>query len=239
MHNMKIKNLATVRPELTTWWSPKNELSIFDVAPFSKRKYLWICPKGHEFDCEAYHMSDGRGCPICGGKKSLPGFNDVASQYPELLDEWDYSKNSHLPHEYVIKSDKKVWWKCKTCGHEWESRISSRTVCQHGCPICGQAKSVQNRLLHDIEAHGSLLSLYPELCKEWDYDKNERKPSEYLPESHAISWWICPDCGHSYCKRIYQRAVYGQNCPTCSRKNRSEKVASKLDAIEENTKKEE
>lgn len=41
------------------------------------------------------------------------------------------NKDSNLK----IKSNKKVWWKCKN-GHEWQAIISNRTNKNQGCPFC-------------------------------------------------------------------------------------------------------
>lgn len=39
------------------------------------------------------------------------------------------------PCNLKIKSNKKVWWKCKN-GHEWQAIISNRTNKNQGCPFC-------------------------------------------------------------------------------------------------------
>ena len=63
----------------------------------------------------------------------MSGVNDLATVMPELVKEWDYNKNTIGPENYLPKSGKKVWWKCQTCGHEWEAVIRNRTK-GHGCP---------------------------------------------------------------------------------------------------------
>ena len=42
-------------------------------------------------------------------------------------------------------SDHKAWWKCATCGHEWETSIGHRTGGKKptSCPICAIKKSSQ------------------------------------------------------------------------------------------------
>ena len=37
-------------------------------------------------------------------------------------------------------SSKKVWWRCKTCGHEWMSTINNRI--KRGCPNCSKSRIV-------------------------------------------------------------------------------------------------
>jgi hypothetical protein len=56
-----------------------------------------------------------------------------------LCEEWDYSKNKNKPEEYTPGSNKKVWWKCKDCGYEWEAQICNRNY-GNGCPECSKSK---------------------------------------------------------------------------------------------------
>ena len=38
----------------------------------------------------------------------------------------------------MISSNKKVWWICRKCGHEWEAAIHSRSR-GTDCPKCHKA----------------------------------------------------------------------------------------------------
>ena len=47
--------------------------------------------------------------------------------YPDLLKEWDYEQNSNInPFELPSQSNKRVWWKCSVCGHEWQASIQRK-----------------------------------------------------------------------------------------------------------------
>ena len=60
------------------------------------------------------------------------------------------------------------------------------------------------------------LSQYPDLMKQWDYEKNEINPLQMTVGSAAMAWWIC-DKGHSWEEGIRYR-VRGYGCPYCSGK---------------------
>ena len=114
----------------------------------------------------------------------------LAEQFPELIKSWHPDKNANLsPHEVAPKSHKRVWWICGK-GHEWQARISSRTgKNKTGCPFCsGRYATADNNLsIH-----------YPELLKEWHYEKNSPlQPHKFLPGTHKKVWWIC-DKGHEW-----------------------------------------
>ena len=57
-----------------------------------------------------------------------------------------------------------------------------------------------------------------DILKQWDYNENEKLPSEYHPHTDKKVNWVC-DNGHSYPMRICEKTKdkpYG--CPICSGK---------------------
>lgn len=39
------------------------------------------------------------------------GINDLPSQRPDLMSQWDYEKNENIePKSIAVRSNKKVWW---------------------------------------------------------------------------------------------------------------------------------
>lgn len=66
-----------------------------------------------------------------------------------------------------------------------------------------------------IEKENSLLSLKPELAKEWHYEKNGNiKPVHFAPNSGKTVWWKCSK-GHEWPATIESRNK-GSGCPYCS-----------------------
>ncbi len=63
-----------------------------------------------------------------------------------------------------------------------------------------------------------MLSCFPELAGEWDYDRNgEIRPESFLPQSSCKVWWKCQK-GHSWKAVIESRTVRGTGCPYCAGK---------------------
>lgn len=111
----------------------------------------WKCLNsscGEIFEMSWGSISQGRGCSFCTGKH-VGNSNSLSENKPNLADEWNYERNCELtPHMFSIRSDKKVWWKCKCCNFEWEASISNRSG-GTGCPKCYESKgekSVANYL---------------------------------------------------------------------------------------------
>ncbi len=168
-------------------------------------------------------ISKGERCPLCAKKNRNIKFKEtlkksrgsLAEKFPELLEEWDYERNKITPEDCISGSSNKVWWICKTCGYSWETTPYQRTTMHQGCPKCGQNRSVQTRMNHSVAEKGSLADNYPELIKEWDYDKNEKRPEEYTSGSKEKVWWKCSK-GHSWQAVIDSRTRSKAGCPKCA-----------------------
>lgn len=105
----------------------------------SNKKAWWKCDKGHEWQTEICHRTQGRGCPYCAGRHAIKGFNDLQTINPTLASEWNYEKNNGLtPMDVMPNSNKSAWWRCKK-GHEWVAKINNRNN-GNGCPICNSER---------------------------------------------------------------------------------------------------
>jgi Probable Zinc-ribbon domain len=172
-------------------WNPS------EISAFSTKKYQWICPIGHEYlMAPANRTQDGQNCPICAGKQVLPGFNDLASKFPQVASEahqWD-------PTTVTVGSKKKRKWKCKE-GHVWEAVILNR-VKGSGCGVCG------NRVLE--EGINDLATKFPEIAVEAD----GWNPREKLSGSSERLSWKCKE-GHTWESTIVNRTFNLTGCPIC------------------------
>lgn len=50
----------------------------------SHKSAWWRCENGHEWKAAIYTRIAGARCPYCTGRKVMVGFNDLATQSPEL-----------------------------------------------------------------------------------------------------------------------------------------------------------
>ena len=100
-----------------------------------------ICNMNHRWRASIVSRTKGSKCPYCSGICVIRGKNDLATLRPDIAAEWNDEKNGELkPCNLKIKSNKKVWWKCKN-GHEWQAIISNRTNKNQGCPFCKKGDS--------------------------------------------------------------------------------------------------
>ncbi|WP_235631035.1 zinc-ribbon domain-containing protein [Mycobacteroides abscessus] len=133
-----INDLVTMRPDLATEWHPDNDLSPAEVAYTSSYRAMWRCAAhGHTWAVTvAGRTSRGDGCSVCAGRTVLPGFNDLASQYPSIATEW-HPDNDCGPHEVTSGCGYHAKWLCRK-KHVWKVRVSARTRSGDGtnCPTC-------------------------------------------------------------------------------------------------------
>ena len=139
--------------------------------------------------------------------------HSIASEFPEVAQDWDYKKNGRITPEMIVSGSNAVYhWKCKKCGHEWATTVSSRAS-GTGCPVCAEK---QRRLtLAHIHANNNPA---PEDLRS-EYDDSNEIPYEQLSSGSAKEvWWICPK-GHKYQSSVYRRVSRKSGCPYCSGRN--------------------
>lgn len=62
-----------------------------------------------------------------------------------------------------------------------------------------------------------LLTCFPDIAKEWDYDKNgDLFPQFVAKSSNKKAWWVCQKCGESYMAKVESRTYGNTNCPKCA-----------------------
>lgn len=204
-------DLQTLNPEIASQWHPslngEKTPDMFTVG--SGYKAYWLCKKcGQSWRTAINNRTvNKRGCPYCAQKKAITGVNDLATLRPDLLEEWDYDKNGSLdPKKLLLHSNRNVWWRCSKCGHEYQALINNRTK-GIGCANCA------GKIL--IPGVNDLQTLYPDVAKEWDIDKNNGiLPSEVFPHSQKRYYWRC-SLGHSWLTKVATR-THGRGCPICS-----------------------
>lgn len=146
------------------------------------------------------------GCPLCSGKEIVSGINDLPTVKPELMEEWDYEKNTEIDPTTVSRgSHEYVSWKCKICGYRWTAQIYNRANGK-GCPCCA------NRVV--VPGINDLATTDPELAAEWHPTLNSLKPTEVTRGQSKKIYWICAKCGNVWQDTLNHRSR-GRGCSKC------------------------
>jgi very-short-patch-repair endonuclease len=224
-------SLSEINQKLSQEWDyDKNSpLTPLMFTPNSEKKVFWRCKDGHSWEASIKnrHLRNS-GCPLCYAnnrseilrrgklKKSSDTFGSVS---PNLLLEWDYKKNKISPFEVAPKSSLKVWWICPE-SHEYQKTIKGKAN-GNDCPYCSSKKRSNSARNARILKTGTLDLKYPEIAIQWDFQKNNSKPTEFSPGSNTKVWWLCQN-NHSWIANISSRTKQNQGCPICFKQNRNE-----------------
>ena len=192
-------NLAEVHPELVSEWLEKNLPLTPDGITFgSNKKVWWRGTCGHEWQASVKARSNGEnksrtinktGCPYCSHNKVLAGFNDFATLLPDIAAEWSDRNYPLLPTQVTVFANRKAWWKCKDCGREWNTLISTRSGGSK-CPYCSGYIF--------LKGFNDLQTTHPEIASEWSEKNLPLKPDEVNAKSRKNVWWRCGKCGNEW-----------------------------------------
>lgn len=202
------KTLSGVRPELVSEWSQKNIPLTPDIVTYGSNKLVWWKGKcGHEWKATVKNrVVGGSGCPYCSHNAILEGFNDLASQKPEIAVEWSKKNEPLLPSQVTVYANRKAWWKCQRCGNEWETLISTRSGGSK-CPYCSG--------LILLKGFNDFATLHPHLAEEWSERNYPLTPDMVNEKSRKNVWWKCRACGYEW-KSVINTRVKGALCPVCA-----------------------
>jgi DNA-directed RNA polymerase subunit RPC12/RpoP len=171
---------------------------------------FWKCLKcGEDWDAKISYRTQGSGCPKCARfyfkKQSL------LNALPEVVKIWHPTKNSFTPDMVGRGSDRKVWFICEK-KHIWQAAVYSvfvhlKKTGKIPCPFCTGKK---------INKENCILTLFPDLVKEWHPIKNGVFTPENVGKgSTKHVWWLCKK-GHEWSTTVNIRTSQETGCPYCN-----------------------
>ena len=198
--------LATRNPKLAKQWDfVKNKFLTPDIVTTRvPQKVWWKCDFGHSWEAAisdrvGSNIAKGTNCPFCSNKK-IDSNNCLSAKNPTLAKQWDFSRNKHVTPETIgANSCENVWWLCPVCKHTWMARVIDRN---HGNCKCKRCNSIATK--------------YPELMKEWDFEKNKIDPNFTSFAANVCVYWKCKN-GHCWKTQVGKRTSGETNCPDCYR----------------------
>lgn len=222
-----VNDLATLRPNLVVEWSKKNDKTPAEVTTGSAYIAIWECAAHrHEYTMMvAQHAREGRGCPVCSGRRILTGFNDFATANPDMAAEFvrDAEGKGRTPHTVGANSHAKFIWRCAE-GHEWPSEPAQRSAGMK-CRVCRGRKSARParptrsvvRALPPKNRPLTIAEHSPDLVAEFVCDSENlgRTPHNTARGSNANLHWRCLACNFEYVSPPRHRTA-GRGCPACA-----------------------
>ena len=197
------------------------------TSAYSSESVHWHCKRcGYEWiqSIKGYNQSN-TDCPFCADSRSAiyKGKNDVLTICPELTSIYDFEYNQKKGiNIYSLGPNSKtiVHFKCKKCGHEWDSAITNRVKKKNGqytfvdCPICS------NKLFRSVPYSEE----FPVLAQMYRQDLNNISLDSVHSKEAVVNTkykWTCLACGETFEATLssmtmsYKHSTKG--CPYCSR----------------------
>lgn len=208
-------DLETTRPDVAKYWDKdKNEKKPNEVTIGTHEIVNWKCDNcGYDWSDSVNHQVHKKGCPACKAGKSdrceirvVTKDNCLSSTNPGSLLDWDYSKNTINPEEVTSGSGKMAYWYCHKCHTSYQKKISEQI--KYGCGYCSGR--------YPIKGVNDLATLYPNLAKEWNHEKNgDLKPEDISTKNTRKVWWKCSVCGREWQAYVENRTRDKNGCPSC------------------------
>jgi very-short-patch-repair endonuclease len=125
-------------------------------------------------------------------------------------DNWSY-KNSISPELVSISSNKKYWFNCDICSHEYEQSPNSKSK-GAGCPYCVNQKRC-----------GDCTMCLDNSCFRYkdEWSDNNKEKCEYVAISSGKKFLFnCLKCSHEYEQIPRDKTNKGVSCPYCANQKR-------------------
>ena len=214
-------------------WSAVNDKNPYDVAMGCNKKFWFTCDKcPHEFETSIDKITRSRRwCPYCSNqkkcnkedcnycfKKSVADFDGLTPSGNKILDRWS---DKNPPARDIFKqSNKKFWFNCDKCPHDFESYMCT-IYKDHWCPYC--CVSVRKLCKKNCDycfkkSFANYDGITPSGKKKVDCwsSKNIQQPWEISVQCNKKFWFNCDTCPHEFESSLNK--VTGNKptwCPYC------------------------
>jgi DNA-directed RNA polymerase subunit RPC12/RpoP len=140
--------------------------------------------------------------------KNLEKFSERNIYSLENISLWCKLNNSsiELSGGVFSNSKKTLMFRCLICEESFDINWNS-VLSGNRCPYCRGLR---------ISSKNNLMIKFPEISLDWNYEKNDKKPSEYTYGSKKCASWKCHICSFEWTAEICNRTS-GKGCPECSR----------------------
>lgn len=146
----------------------------------NRKTYKFECMiDGYVFELFENRIKDGVGCPLCGGRKLVPGIRSLFDERPEIL---IYLKNPEDAKNVTSSSSKKITCKCPFCKTEKEIIVSNLVRYGFTCSYCSEGISYPNKFIRNV-LYQLNVGYFPEKSFEWSQGKIY---DEYIPNKSII-----------------------------------------------------
>lgn len=201
------------------WWSQKNKQSPRDVFKTSSNKFWFNCNVcNHEFYSSLGNVSKDTWCPYCSQITALCGSKNCGHCFKKSFAShkkaqfWS-SKNTLQPEDVTKSSNKRFWFDCEVCQHDFLASLVNITQKQSWCPYCSHQK-----LCTDKDCSMCFTNSFASSPRSVSWSKNNFcSPREVFLSSGVKYLFICDKCKNEF-ETGLNHVIEGKWCPFCKNK---------------------
>lgn len=128
-----------------------------------------------------YNLKNGNGCPACSNNRTVKGFNDFGTKYPELAKHIINDEDKHLPRS----SKEIILWRCPNCNciiHDSILHVLNYgLICNHCDTKFSFAENVMSNILEELQI---------EYEKGKSFKWSSKKNNSALPGTRIYDFYI-------------------------------------------------
>lgn len=216
-----VRSYLSNHADLRCQYSHHNDDSCLELTIGSKKKILWICAQGHEYEMSPYDkISRKLRCNVCYGSTVFPGVNDLSTTHPDIAREWSPA-NDKLASEVKFSSSYVAEWICsKDSSHVFSSAVADRTRTdnqQRSCARCAREKRAHDAREKSRARTDTIMcgDAPPDMVRFFvsSLSNTDVNPTS---TSRTLCTWKC-DKGHTWVCAPYKF----NGCPSCTRHENS------------------
>jgi hypothetical protein len=202
------------------WHKTKNSTQPWNVLKGSAKKYWFECNRcKHDFNISIRNITrQGQWCPFCRSYKmcediacALCYAKSFASHSPSKASQWS-QKNPIGPDRVPYGSQKKYWFECAKCDHQFETMVGSITNMGSWCPYCSKKKRCVGQCHHCLST--SFRSFDIDKVSQWS-ERNDSMPSQVSILCSQKYIFSCKICKHDFMTSP-NLVCRGHWCPFCA-----------------------
>lgn len=201
--NKTTEPLQKTHPHIAKMWNTeRNNLSPLEVtAGQSKEKFWWVCPDTgtHYLRSIRDQVKAGERSPYMSGKVILPGYNDLATLRPEVIQAWS-AENEKQPNEITRFSDYRAILIDEN-GENFERSAG-------GIYLYGTERKEKGRSLREIEILEHISSSSSKTVIENDYSVLETQEIDILVQEARLGFEYNGLYWHSDKRKLSPRYHY-------------------------------
>ena len=195
------------------FWSSDNKMSPRQVFKNSNKSYKFDCRCGHSFESRLSSISSNdRWCPYCANQKLCDKdcqecFNKSFASHEKSR---FWSNDNKISSRQVLKNSNKSYKFDCTCGHKFESKLSSISSNNTWCAYCANQQLCDNT---DCQVCYNKSFASHEKSQFWSND-NEERPRHIFKGSSKKYKFNCT-CTHTFEASLDNVVGKERWCPYC------------------------